>query len=797
MNRILANLDDVTVDEPSGFGALETARGRLPLVALDVKTRISDLTAQTTVRQTFRNALDVPLEASYIFPLPDRAAVTEFQMHVADRTLAGILKERSAAREEYDRAIDQGHRAAIAEEDRSGVFNMRVGNIPPNEQATVELTLVGPLPIADGEATFRFPLVVAPRYTPGIPLDGASVGAGVTPDTDEVPDASRVTPPVLLPGFPNPVRLSLEVQLDELQPDSIANVRSSLHSIITESGTIRLQPGERLDRDFILRFAVSGAMIGTSLKFSPATKGRPGVFALTLLPPLGRGKAVPRDVVFVLDRSGSMSGWKMVAARRALGRMIDTLLDQDRFGVLAFDNVIERRPNSESTLVSGTNRERWRTVEWLGGIEARGGTEMRSALKEAVKLLKKQGRTNAEQILVVVTDGQVAGEDAILRKLSKNDTPRIFSVGIDRAVNAGFLRRLADIGRGSCELVESEGRLDEAMDRIHRLIGTPVLTNVRLKPVDFDWVSDSLSPIPDLFTDRPVTVYGRHTSSDTSIRLLVEATDTGGKAWADEVAARMAPAKMLTSMWGRAKVRELEDKYAAGRQSKKLMKQIVDVSLESHVLSRFTAYVAVDRSEVVNEGGRLQQIVQPVELPDGWEMPAAYARAPAAGRMRRSRMFGKVAHLALPAFDAVELDAADSMLCESADSVIDFTLQEELLAETDGDSESIKRLVQMLIEEAVRRRATEILIELLEDRIRLQFLINGEFDELPAAPLHFFHAIVAGIKTLAKMDGENEGRITLTLGKKEVVLDVRISSSSRGESVHLVFVEDEAKISQP
>lgn len=464
MNRVLPQFDEITTDEPSGFGALETERGCLPLIALDVQTRISDLTAQTTVRQTFRNVLDVPLEATYIFPLPDRAAVTKFQMHVADRTIDGVLKERGEAREEYDRAIEEGHRAAIAEEDRSGVFNMRVGNIPPNEEATVELTLVGPLPVADGEATFRFPLVVAPRYTPGVPLNGPSVGAGVTPDTDEVPDASRVTPPVLLPGFPNPVRLSLEVQLD----DEVADVRSSLHSIVTESGTIRLQTGERLNRDFILRFPVSGEMISTSLKFSPSAKGKPGTFALTLLPPFGRGKTVPRDVVFVLDRSGSMTGWKMVAARRAVGRMIDTLLDQDRFGVMAFDNVIEQPPKTKGTLVPGTNRDRWRTVEWLGGVDARGGTEMRSSLTEAAKLLKKKGRSEAEQILVIVTDGQVTGEDAILRKLSKN-APRIFTVGIDRAVNAGFLRRLADIGRGSCELVESENRLDEAMDRVSTL----------------------------------------------------------------------------------------------------------------------------------------------------------------------------------------------------------------------------------------------------------------------------------------------------------------------------------------
>ena len=217
------------------------------------------------------------LEATYIFPLPDRAAVTAFRMEVAGRIVEGDLKERGEAREEYEKAIEAGHRAAIAEEERSGTFSLRVGNIPAKEQVTIELTLVGPVAVADGEATFRFPLVVAPRYVPGIPLDGPPVGAGWGTDTDQAPDASRVTPPVLLPGFPNPVRLSLEVEIDPagLGPedgDWSEQIRASLHSVVVEQGppwTVRLQPGERLNRDFILRFPVAGEALQATLLCSP------------------------------------------------------------------------------------------------------------------------------------------------------------------------------------------------------------------------------------------------------------------------------------------------------------------------------------------------------------------------------------------------------------------------------------------------------------------------------------------------------------------------------------------------
>src|SRR5262249_4538509 len=151
--------------------------------------RLSGLLAETSVRQTFVNTHAEPLEATYIFPLPDRAAVTSFRLEVAGRVVEGQLKERRAARREHDQAIRTGHRAAITEEERPGVFTMRVGNLPPGESATVHLTLAGPLPYVDGEATFRFPLVVAPRYIPGSPLPGPSVGEGIAADTDAVPDA--------------------------------------------------------------------------------------------------------------------------------------------------------------------------------------------------------------------------------------------------------------------------------------------------------------------------------------------------------------------------------------------------------------------------------------------------------------------------------------------------------------------------------------------------------------------------------------------------------------------------------
>ncbi|MFC7107297.1 VIT domain-containing protein [Nonomuraea rubra] len=449
----------------AGFGALLTERGNLPLESVDVTADISGLIAGVEVTQGFRNPFDVTLEATYVFPLPGRAAVTGFRMEADDRVIEGVLKERGQARADYDRALREGRRAAIAEEDRPDVFTIRVGNILPGERVSVKLTMSQPLPYEDGAATFRFPLVVAPRYIPGSPIDGPPAGDGTAPDTDAVPDASRISPPVLLPGFPNPVRLSLSATVDAAGLE-LRELASSLHVVEEAEGeaghTVRLRPGERLDRDFVLRLSFDAS---TALQLD----GR-GTFALTVLPPPLESTRTPRDLVLLLDRSGSMGGWKMVCARRAAARIVDTLTPQDRFAVLTFDSVVEQ---AFEGLVEASDRNRYRAVEHLARVDARGGTELLEPLRQATALLGG-AQSGRERVVVLVTDGQVGNEDQILEQAGGAlSAMRVHTVGIDRAVNAGFLGRLAGLGAGRCELVESEDRLDAAMDAIHRRIGAP------------------------------------------------------------------------------------------------------------------------------------------------------------------------------------------------------------------------------------------------------------------------------------------------------------------------------------
>ena len=629
-----------------------------PLQAMDIDVTAVGITASIELMQQFVNRSAVPMEATYIFPMPDRMAVRRFRMECNGRVIEGTIDERGAARAQYDHAIAQGQRAAIAEEERPGVFTMRVGNVMPGEAPVVRLSLVGPLGVDDGEVTLQFPLLVAPRYTAGNVLGGPQAGDGTAQDTDAVPDASRVAPPVRIAGHGQAVRLSGRVAIHGGQA-GVSSVSTSLPMVVSPTdGTMQLNlaNGQQLNRDLIVRWQLAGAAMSSTLTCVDDADGAAGTFSLLVIPPTSTVMAQrPRDVVFIVDRSGSMQGWQMVAARRAVARMVDTLNHNDRFAVMAFDDRIEQPTfDGGRALVVATDRNRFVAVEFLAKVDARGGTEMEQPLALAATTLA-QSPMERERVIVLATDGQITGEDQILSRLTPLlQGTRVFTIGIDRNVNVGFLRRLAGVGAGLFELVESEDRLDQVMSKIHGRIGMPMLNNLVLDGEGLAIDPRTVSParLPDVYAGAPLLITGRYRGkASAQARVQLRGVQFGSE-FAETTGQRVEQQSFLeryalASVWARARLRDLEDRYAAGGQSfparEALEQEMIQVSKTFSVLCRFTAFVAVDRTEVANRTGYQQRVIQAVEQTESKKSSEAQPRrmapiaAPGGGALGRGR----------------------------------------------------------------------------------------------------------------------------------------------------------------
>ncbi|HYF01592.1 MAG TPA: VIT domain-containing protein, partial [Planctomycetota bacterium] len=598
--------ESLAADRTRGLGRLcvvrDERRAALPLAGVAIRARVADRVAHVTMAQTFQNPYPEALEAVYIFPLAGGSAVSAFELKVGDRVIKGVVKERGQARADYQQAVQQGKRAALLEQDRDDVFTVQVGNLPPGESVSVRITYSERLPFFDdGSTEIRLPLVVAPRYIPGKPLDRASVGDGTIDDTDSVPDASRITPPRLAPGFDPKVALSLEVSLED---DRLDDLSCSQHAVQLKKGVVALaRQDELLDRDFVLRWRPSGDTLTTSLLAT-----RDGYGLLSLLPPKRDGYlGLPRDVIFVLDRSGSMGGVKMSSAARACSLLLDTLGPRDRFDIVAFDDSTEWFDGF--TTADEAGRERGHA--FLRTIDARGGTELDPAMKETLERFGKvEGRAKA---VVVITDGQVGNESAVLKRVQKDGGDlRLFTLGIDTAVNAGFLKRLAALGGGTSTFVEPGAALDDALVAVGREIGAPLVVDLAIAG------AEAASRIPDLFAGRAASVFLRVKPGAT---VTVKGRYADGKPFSAKVKAKAVDLPAIAHLWARAKVADLEDRYRLEPQNQaKIQKEIVRLAVDHTLLTRFTAFVVVDESEIVNPQGQGRTVVQPVHVPSKWEL---------------------------------------------------------------------------------------------------------------------------------------------------------------------------------
>jgi Ca-activated chloride channel family protein len=609
--------------------ALEAGRRvPLPLAGLYITAKVAGLFAEVRVTQIFRNDHADPIEAIYTFPLGPSAAVSAFRMTAAGRTVHGVLAEREEARDRYAEALEQGHRTGLLEQERDDVFTIQVGNLPPREDIVIDITCSEALTLYDDRRTeLRLPLVVAPRYIAGEAIDGAPSGQGTSADTHEVPDASRITPPRLLPGFDPDTGLDIVVEIEHAE--SLADLACSQHAIDVRGGDGRTRitlarERELLDRDFVLRWRVTREPNTPSVYYHRTPAGE--LFgALTIVAPAADALPRGRDVVFVLDRSGSMAGAKIASAARACSSVLASLGPADRFAVLAFSSGYSwlRSEESAGAFLTADQGGIARGQRLLRSIAAGGGTELDAALAEALSALQTPAGSDRSRIIVLLTDGEVGDEGRILHRLqAMRGDVRVFTVGIDTAVNGGLLQRLAAVGCGTCTLVEPGTRLELALEAIAREMGDPVATKLA---VDTRGVVDPTpGRIPDLFAGRATTFYFR-AQEPQAVTVRGERPDGATFTAGAQPAVVDVPA--IAHLWARSRVMDLEDRYRMADDGRDAIKQeIVALSIARSVLTRFTAFLVVDEREAVGDPAARRTVVQPVHLPALWEEGATLSR---------------------------------------------------------------------------------------------------------------------------------------------------------------------------
>jgi Ca-activated chloride channel family protein len=628
MNALPVSLDPTpalpAAPHPYGLGALLARNLPLPLTAVRVRAGIVGSFARVEVEQRFENPYEQPLEAVHIFPLPPGGAVIEAELRAGETVVRAECRERQDARATFEGARRSGHRAALLEAERADVHTLRVTNLPPRTSVTVRIVFVETLAPVDGRLVWRFPTTIPPRYTPGLPL--GHEGPGVHPDTDAVPDASRLSPPLRLEGG---TRLDLEVTL----AGPITSLASSLHAVRMDlnGGTVRVAPSAKatLNRDFVLAFTTAGADRAASRAW---TDGR--YTAVLVEPPAGSApRTLARDAVFVLDVSGSMQGVKMEAAKRALTTALHGLLPGDRFRLIAFNHQVTAfRPG----FTPYDDRSLADADRWVASLVPDGGTEMLPALQEA---LAEDGEADRVRTVLLVTDGQSSDEDRLVPAVAhRRNGATVFTLGIDTAVNANLLQRLARVGGGTCELCTPHDDIEGVVARLEARFGSPLASEVRVEG------GEAARPEPAvLFSGRPVAVLLE--GAPSSLRVTGRLPEGS---FAEEVVPALVDVP-LGALWARERVASLEDRIALHpHQEEGLRAEILRIALEHGIASRYTAFVAVDRSVTVT--GERVEVVQPVEAPADWDLlrdvlagGGAPAVAPRAGGRMRSPSFARAA----------------------------------------------------------------------------------------------------------------------------------------------------------
>ncbi len=573
----------------------------------DMDVAITGQTARVKVVQSFRNTSDVWVEATYLYPLPEDGAVDSLKMLIGQRVIVGEIKRRAEAYMIYQDAKAEGKKTGLVEQQRSNMFTNRIANIGPGETVQIAIEYQAPVMRVSGDYTLRLPLVVGPRYIPPASIDSAAA----------LVDAASITAPVLDPRKNAPVNpVSIAVHLKPgFTPAALV---SPYHAVLVEKDgeagySIRLADNEvPADRDFELRWRSAEA--APALELFREHLGDKDYLMAVIAPPADDSapSVLPRDLVFVIDNSGSMAGPSMEQARASLQLALRSLKPTDRFNVIRFDDTMTKLFDHP---VPATLEQLQLAYRYADSINAQGGTEMLPALKAALADATPEDTGRVRQI-IFLTDGAISNETQMLATLgAARGRSRVFMVGIGSAPNNFLMSRMAEVGRGSYTNIGDTADVSSRMTKLLNQLTRPVMTDIAVTSEESDarFTPDQL---PDLYQGQPLVMLAQ---APTLGGVLKIHGSIAGAPWERTVDLKDAiEAPGVAKLWAKRRITDVEVANQLGRVTNdSAASSIAELGLTFSLVTRETSLVAVDHTPSRPEEAPLDKANVPLNLPHG------------------------------------------------------------------------------------------------------------------------------------------------------------------------------------
>lgn len=558
--------------------------GQCPLKHTDVKAQVSGFISRVTVTQEFENNFPNKIEAVYKFPLPDAAAVDDLTMVIGERVIKGKILRREEAQATYTAAKQEGRIASLLNQEQSNVFTQQVANIMPGQNIRITISYVETLQYEDGTYQWSFPMVVAPRYVPA---------ADTNPQTD-APSASPTSAPIETRDGHD---ISLEIDLDAGVP--IVAINSQSHEIEVQQlnekrAIVRLKDRATVpNKDFLLTYRVAGDNINDAVLTHRSERG--GFFTLILQPPqrVAVENVTAKELVFVLDTSGSMSGFPIEKAKETMNLALSTLNPHDTFNLITFAGdtaILFPKP------VPATQQNLQKAKKFLESQEGNGGTEMMKAIKAALDPSDSQQHV---RIACFLTDGQVSNEVEIIAEVQKHPNARVFAMGFGPAPNRSLLDRMSQYGRGEVNYIPEVGDTSAVARVFNDRVRSPLLTDISIEWSDLPVTEIYPKRIPDLFSARPLVISGRYTKGGKgSIWLKGK---IAGQDFVREIPVELPETEtdhdVLASLWARRRIDDLvadETNAESKPVQDQLREEITQLGLDYKLMTQYTSFVAID-----------------------------------------------------------------------------------------------------------------------------------------------------------------------------------------------------------